>query len=120
MVRVLSTVPEWKRRWCLNKLSEEGINKVRELYNSGVPIKEIMKRLGITTPDCIYAFVDRRRRGNYRGKRRIDEDIVKEVVRLREKGLSLSEIAKKLNISVGSVHRILKEKGLAGKSRGGS
>ncbi len=117
MVRGLSAIPEWKRRWCLNRLSEEGVNKVRELYSSGVPIREIMKRLGITTPDCIYAFVDRRRRGNYRGRRRIDDDIVKEVVRLRERGLSLSEIARKLNISVGSVHRILKEKGLVGKNR---
>jgi len=113
----LSSIPEWKRRWCLNKLGEEGVNKVRELYESGVPIKEIMRRLDITTPDCIYAFVDKRRRGNYRGKRKIDENIIKEVVRFRKEGFSLLEIAKKLNISVGSVHRILKEKELAGKNR---
>jgi hypothetical protein len=105
----LGSVPEWKKRWCMQRLGEEGVKKVRELYERGVPIKEIMAELGLSTPDCVYAFVEVRRRGSYRRRTRISEEMRRAVVQMRREGKSILEIARTLGISVGSVHRILRE-----------
>jgi DNA invertase Pin-like site-specific DNA recombinase len=71
-----------------------------------------MERFNLSTPDCIYAFVEKRRRGPYRRRSKITEEVEERVVELRRSGLSIPKIAEELGISVGSVHRVLKEKGV--------
>ncbi len=112
-------MPEWRVRYCLERLGgEEGARRARELYESGLPVREIARRLGLSSPECIYAVVEARRRGPYRRRARVTPEVEEEVVRLRLEGLSMPRIAERVGISVGSVYRVLKRRGLAGRLRG--
>ncbi len=109
-------VAPWKKRYCSEKVGgEEGVRLLRELYDSGIPIRDIMERFGLKSPDCIYALIGGRRRGKYRGRGRITPELEEEIVRLRREGLSIPQIAAKVELSVGSVYRVLKKHGLTGR-----
>lgn len=107
---------EWKIRYCVEKVGgEPGVRRVRELYESGVSIKMIMEELGLSSPECIYILVAKRRRGSYRRRSRVTQEVEAKVIELRRQGLSITEIARRVELSVGSVHRILKKHGLTGR-----
>ncbi len=112
-VRVLSSyeVPEWKRKWCLKKIgSKRKVKEMIRLYESGeLSVKEILSKFGLSTPDCLYAFVRKRKRGSYKKKVRITDEVREKVLELRKQGKSIVEIAREVGVSIGSVHRILKE-----------
>lgn len=107
----MARIPEYKRRYCLERIGgEEGLRRLRELYESAVPIETIKRELGLSSPDCIYVLLGRpRRRGPYRGRARITPEVREKVLKMREEGLSIYRIARELGISVGSVHRIIRE-----------
>ena len=106
---------EWKTRYCLEKIGgEKGLEKLREMYYSGMAIAAIMAELGLSSPDCIYALIDKRRRGAYKKRAKITPEVEAKIVDMRRKGLSIPEIAKRLGVSVGSVYRVLAKHGLAG------
>ena len=103
---------EWLKRYCLRRIGgEEGLEKLKNMYESGMSVREIMKALGLKSPQCIYELVEPRRK--YKKKKKVTPDIEEQVLRLRRKGLKIREIAKTLDISVGSVHNVLKKHGLA-------
>ncbi len=112
-------VKPYKERYCRERLGEEGVRRARELYEAGVPVREIMRELGLGSPECIYVVVGPGRRGGYRRRARVTPELEERVLELRRQGLSIPKIAEALGISVGSVHRVLKKHGLAGRlSRG--
>lgn len=109
-------LPEWKVRYCVERVGgPRGVERLREMYESGVPIKRIMEELGLGSPECIYALAGPGRRGRYRRRGRVTPEVEAEVVRLRGEGLSITEIAGRVGLSVGSVYRILKRHGLTGR-----
>ena len=113
--------PEWKVKYCLKRVGgEEGVRRLRELYESGVPVMRIMEEFGLGSPECIYALIDSRRRGPYKPRRMVTPELEAEVVRLRRMGLKLGEIAEKGDLSVGSVYRILRKHGLTSRKKGGA
>lgn len=107
----MKKTPGYKRRYCLERVGgEEGLKKLRELYESGAPVTDIMRELGLSSPDCIYILIERpRRRGPYRGRTKITPEIREKILELRGKGLSIYKIARELGISVGAVHRVVRE-----------
>jgi len=108
----------WRIEYCTRLVGgEEGVERLREMYRSGASIKEIMMEFGLTSPMCIYVLVGERKRGGYRGWRRVTPELEREIVELRRRGLSMPEIASEVGVSVGSVYRVLKKYGLTGRVR---
>ncbi len=105
---------EWLKRYCLRRIGgEEGLEKLKNMYESGMSVREIMKILGLKSPQCIYELVEPRRR--YKKKKKITPEIEEEVLKLRRKGLKIKDIAETIDISVGAVHSVLKKHGLTGR-----
>ena len=98
----------WLKRYCLERVGgEEGLKKLIDMYQNGAPIRDLMREFKLLSPQCIYVLLDVRRR-NYRRRAKITPEIVDKVFELRKIGYSIPRIAEKLDISIGSVHRILK------------
>jgi hypothetical protein len=87
---------------------EKLLDYFKELYLSGVPVKDIMDRLGIDL-DTYLRF-----RGFLRLKfREIDADILRTIVsEMIEKNLSLSQIAARLRTSTATARTLMKKLGL--------
>ena len=102
------------KEYCLKRIGgEEGLKKLEKMYKEEREIREIMKELGLSSPNCIYILIGERRRRSYRGYKRITKELEEKVLELRRMGYSIPAIAKKLGISVGSVHGIIKKHRLA-------
>jgi len=102
--------------WEASKLAH--IDHVREklaeavkLYREGVPIREIMRRLGISSYSLLYSVLrasgEMRRR--HRPHRRVDPRTIAIVCRYRAEGRTLTWIASQLDRPVATVWRIVKE-----------
>ena len=104
---------EWLREWCIRKIGgDEAAERLKAMYESGAPIKEIMRSFGLTTPQCIYLIVGRpRRRGSYKSRVRVTAELERAILELRGKGESMPSIAKALGVSVGTVYRVLRKYG---------
>ncbi|GAB6148798.1 helix-turn-helix domain-containing protein [Stetteria hydrogenophila] len=109
--------PEWKVRYCRERVGgEEGARRLREMYKSGAPVREIMAAFNLKSPECIYALLgEEARRRRYRGRRRVTREVEEEIVKLRLQGLSMTAIAERVGVGLGTVHRVLKRHGLAGR-----
>lgn len=98
------------RERCIEKLGEERARDLLQMYMDGVPIADIVSQMGLKSPQCIYAIIGvPTRRGPYKKRSKITPNIESKILRLRARGLTMLEIAVKLGISVGSVHKILKK-----------
>ncbi len=116
MARRKARTPPWLVRYCTERVGgEQAVEELRKMYQEGAKISEIMEKFGLRSPQCVYALLDEpMRRGRYKPKTKITDEIVERVLKLRAQNYTIPRIAKELNISVGSVHKILKEKGLTG------
>jgi hypothetical protein len=87
---------------------EKLLDYFKELYLSGVPVKDIMDRLGIDL-DTYLRF-----RGFLRIRfREMDNDILRTIVsEMVERGLSLSQIAARLRASTATARTLMKKLGL--------
>jgi len=111
--------PRWLVEYCIKRIGgSRKVQRLRRMYNSGKPVRDIMARFGLKSPDCIYALVEPKRRGRYRGRVRITPEVEERIIELRKAGASIPQIARELGVSVGSVHRVLKRRGLAGSRSG--
>lgn len=114
----MGKAPEWLKRYCLKRVGgEEGLRKLREMYESKASVRDIMKEFGLKSPQCIYALIESSRRKYRKHKKRIGEDVKSRVIELRGKGASIPQISREVGISVGSVYNILKEAGIAGPKK---
>ncbi len=99
---------QWLVRYCLERIGgEEGLKRLKSLYESGMPIKDLMREFNLSSPQCIYVLIKERRR-RYKGKGKITPEIAEKIMELRRAGYSIPAIAGELGISIGSVHRVLK------------
>lgn len=88
---------------------------VEELYNNGVPVKEIAKRCG-NSMSTVYKSLERleaegrikRRKGRYRRHRRLSGDELEEIRRLYVEGKTIYEIAKILDRPESTIYYALK------------
>ena len=99
--------PNRTRRKSLASGEEEEI--VRE-YLGGVPVIEIVAKHGIS-PMTLYAILYRHGIKPYRKgtgpKRRLTEEEIREIIRLRAEGAGIPEIARRLKRSVSTVYTVL-------------
>lgn len=99
--------PNRLKRKILDPEVEEEV--VRE-YHSGMKIAEIAAKHDIS-PMTIYTILYRHGVRPYRKgdgeKKRLTEDEIREMIRLRAEGLSIPEIAKRLRRSVSTVYMVL-------------
>jgi transposase len=92
---------------------------VEELYNRGVPVKEIAKRCG-NSMSTVYKALERleaegkvrRRKGRYRRHKRLTSEEIEEIRQLYESGRTIYEIAKMLDRPVSTIYYALKRLGL--------
>lgn len=89
------------------------IKEIINKYKHGDSFKDICKEYDIDT-STVRAIIAKEKRSNssvQRAKKpRISDEKTQEIVRLNEEGVHPQEIAKKLQISITSVYRILREK----------
>ena len=120
-----------RRRLAERILSERGfgvVQRLAELYNSGVPVKELPARLGLPGLEHVYALLeyaesiglvsprDRAKRRGYRRLSRSEREMIAEMCR---RGLSIYRIARETGRSTATVARICREaRGGGGSSPG--
>ena len=122
---------ERRRRLAEKLLSERGFDVVlclAELYNGGVPVREIRERLGLPGLEHVYALLeyaeslglvsprDRAKRRGYRRLSRSERELIAEMCR---RGMSIYRIAREVGRSTATVARICREvRGSPGSSPG--
>ena len=104
-----------EKRKTLRKTSkkEENKEKILELYNQGLEIKEIAKRLNVTAVTINTYIKELIEEGRIQEgkdlKQRKKEEKKEEVLRLYKQGIETKEIAKKLNLADLTIHRYIRE-----------
>ena len=110
----MSKAPKWLKEYCKRRIGgDKGLKKLRNLYDSGARIDNIMREFNLASPQCIYVLVEAKRR-RHKKHTKITDDVKKMIIDLRREGGTIISIAEKTGVSIGSVHRVLKEAGLAG------
>ncbi len=113
----MGKAPKWLQDYCKRRIGgSKGLRKLRKMYKSGVEIDKIMKELGLSSPQCIYVLVQASRR-RHKEHVKITDNVRSKIIELRSKGYTITRIAGELGVSIGSVHRVLKEAGLAGSRK---
>jgi predicted transcriptional regulator len=92
---------------------------VEKLYKDGVPVKEIAKHCG-NSMSTVYKALERleamgrvkRRKGRYKGHRRLTEEELKTIEDMYRAGASVYEIAKRLGRPESTIYYALKKLGL--------
>ena len=112
---------ERRRRLAEKLLSEMGFGvvlRLAELYNGGVPVREIQRRLGLPGLEHVYALLeyaesiglvsprDRAKRRGYRRLSRSERELIAEMCR---RGMSIYRIAREVGRSTATVARICRE-----------
>jgi len=86
------------------KLAEEA----RKLYEAGLPVKEIMQRLGVRSYSTFYELIGQMRRVSRRPRRKLSEE---EIAKICEelKAKSVYSVAKEFGLSTSRVYSIKKK-----------
>ena len=98
---------------------EECIPIVEELYNKGVPVREIARRCS-NSMSTVYKALERleemgrvkRRKGRYKRHRRLTEEEIEEIKKLYMSGKTIYEIAKIMDRPESTIYYVLKRLGL--------
>ncbi len=87
-------------------LNREKLLEAIELYKQGVPISEIMARLGIRSCSALYRILPSRR-VNVTTRRRVKKDEIARICEMYRQGLSIYRIAKETGRAFSSVKYII-------------
>ena len=86
--------------------------KVIELYEKGVPVKEIMRVVGLRSCEVVYRILRSRgvRRREKSRHKKLGGNVIEEIRRRFEKGDSIYRLAKEYGLSTSRVYYIVRGK----------
>lgn len=79
------------------KISQERIEQIRQYYSSGMPMHDIMVKVGVSR-DTIYRHITDLQKRSAFPKSKVSPEMVQQMKQMRADGLSNSKIAKELDL----------------------
>jgi len=103
-----------RRHLVASRLGPEAIRDIVDRYSRGVPALKLADEYGIS-PWAVRSL--RADAGVELQVTRVDQDIVREAVRLYESGQSLASVGQRLGRSPSTINRVLSQQGVALRGR---